>query len=457
MLLYYVHLISSSEIVLRLPSILAGGLFCWGVYKWLKLISGETAAVVGLALAAFTPSVVLLGAEVRQYSMLLFFMVAGLYFLERGLLTWSARALLVSALFEVLAVLTHYSALLFVVVTGLYGFSRVVELRKTPVLMASWIAGQAIIGATVVGLYFSHIRQLAAAGAPQAIASTYLESTLFDSSKANFVTFGARATFRLFHYLFSQPVVAAVVLLLFAVGLAILWRQPSKVGAAQPRRLMLFLLAGPLVNYAAALARAYPYGGTRHSVWLFVFVLAGASIGLSGLKIRSDTKAVIAAVLMLVCYLAPHPLGAFIRFSNQRRSLMNAAVRNLQQTAQPGSVFLLDNQSNYAFRYYFCRDKVIDFQIPAPGFVDFSCGAYRGTVPTANSWMFTPDTLSPAVEHARTAFGVPPGQKIWFYQSGWAVDTEPGLRAAMRRMGCSDPRQFGANIVVCQLGPGESF
>jgi hypothetical protein len=323
--------------------------------------------------------------------------------------------------------------------------------------MASWFAGQAAIAGAVVGLYFSHIRQLARAGAPQAIASTYLESTLFDSSKANFVTFGARATFRLFHYLFSQPVVAAVAFLLFAVGLVFLWREPSKVGTAQPRRLMLFLLAGPLVNYAAALARAYPYGGTRHSVWLFVFVLAGTSLGLSGLKVRSDAKVVSAVLLMLVCYLAPHPLGAFIRFSNQRRSLMNAAVRNLQQAAPPGSVFLLDNQSNYAFRYYFCRDKVIDFQIPAPGFVDFSCGAYRATVPTANSWMFTPTTLNPAVEHARTAFGVPPGQKIWFFQSGWAVDTEPALRAAMRRMGCSDPTQFGANIVVCQLAPGESF
>src|SRR5207302_9633110 len=124
-----------------------------------------------------------------------------------------------------------------------------------------------------------------------------------------------------------------------------------------------------------------------HCILLSLFVIAGAAFGLAGLRLPRGTKTDVAAFLMTFCYLVPHPLGAFIRPSNQRTALMKAAVHYIDSTVPPGSVFLLDNQSNFAFRYYFCRDTVIDFNIPAPDFVDFHCGAYGVTAPTADSWM----------------------------------------------------------------------
>src|SRR5207302_1332355 len=67
-LLYYLRQLSDSVIVLRLPSVIAGGLFCWAVFRWLGLIGGRSVALIGLILAALSPSLVSLGAEIRQYS-----------------------------------------------------------------------------------------------------------------------------------------------------------------------------------------------------------------------------------------------------------------------------------------------------------------------------------------------------------------------------------------------------
>jgi 4-amino-4-deoxy-L-arabinose transferase-like glycosyltransferase len=453
-LLYCVRRVGNSELILRFPSVVAGGLFAWFMYKWLDIIAGRKAALVALALASLSPTLVSLGAEVRQYSVLLMLVAAGLYYLERAIQECSPGMMVMFLACECLAVLTHYSALIFVAAAGMYAATRLIRVISMRRVAAVWFVGQAALLGIISFLYLSHLRNLAGTNSPQAIAATYLGGEMFDPARSNFISFGARATFRLFHYLVNQPIVCACLLILYGAGLVLTSRK--KTGErVTPSPHQLLLVAVPLVlNLGLALARVYPFGGIRQCVVLSVFIIAGVSVGAAGLATRLPMAVLAVVLLMFLSYVIPRPLGPYIRPENQRRALMTTAVGYIHAVAPPGSVFLLDHQSNFLFRYYFCRDKAIDFNVPAPNFIDFDCGRYRVSAPTADSWMYKPADFGPALRHADAHYQVPPGTKVWFFESGWAVDVEPALRAKMSDLGCPTPRQFGANIVICEFVSG---
>src|SRR5580700_7372199 len=84
LLLYYWRALGTSELWLRLPSVLAGAVFCWMFYKWLSQAAGSLSGLIGLLLVALLPPLVQIGAELRQYSLLLAFLASALYFLDRA-------------------------------------------------------------------------------------------------------------------------------------------------------------------------------------------------------------------------------------------------------------------------------------------------------------------------------------------------------------------------------------
>src|SRR5579864_8877597 len=73
LVLYYWRWLGQSELMLRMPSVLAGTACCWLTYLWLRQIVDRSAAFIGLLLLTLSPTMIGLSAEVRQYSLLLFF------------------------------------------------------------------------------------------------------------------------------------------------------------------------------------------------------------------------------------------------------------------------------------------------------------------------------------------------------------------------------------------------
>ena len=120
LVLYYWRSLGHSELMLRLPSVLAGTAACWFAYQWLKLVTDRSAAFLGLLLFAFAPSLVGLSAEVRQYALLLFFTSACLYLSERALQHNSALCMILFSLSLYGALLSHYSSLIFAFTLGIY-------------------------------------------------------------------------------------------------------------------------------------------------------------------------------------------------------------------------------------------------------------------------------------------------------------------------------------------------
>ena len=112
-LLYFWRALGTSELWLRLPSVLAGAVFCWMFYKWLTKAAGSLTGLIGLLFVAFLPPIIQVAAELRQYSLMLAFLVSALYFLDEAFTKNSTSRM---AAFTLCLYLAHAVSLLGVLV-----------------------------------------------------------------------------------------------------------------------------------------------------------------------------------------------------------------------------------------------------------------------------------------------------------------------------------------------------
>src|SRR5713101_4586426 len=150
--LYYWRMLGHAEWILRLPSVLAGTAFCWITFLWLNKVASRSAALTGLALLLFSPSLIHLSAEVRSYALKLCFSSTALYFLERAFSEKSANMMLLSLAAFYLALLTHYSALIFALSIGIYALIRLYRGTRASVVI-TWIIGEVVALALCIFLY----------------------------------------------------------------------------------------------------------------------------------------------------------------------------------------------------------------------------------------------------------------------------------------------------------------
>ena len=452
--LHYWGSLGHSEWFLRLPCVLAGTAFCWIGYRWLQLVADEDTARIALALLSFLPPMVLLSAELRQYAFLLFFMSLSIYLFDRGLEESSALKVAGSALCLYLALLTHYSAFMFAAAFGSYGFMRFFAKRVPHNLIAVWMMGQMGALGLAVFLVRTHVSHLDARGVVQRLTAGWFHVSTFHPGEEGAFWFALKANLRLFHYLCWSGAAGALALLLFVEGIVLLLKPGQQLEDSNKpthRQLGILLLLPFLINLAAAFAGKYPYGGTRHNSFLAIFAVAGISVTLSRWK-RSlpRTVTVAIAVALAIVNLFPSPSGASIRPEFQTRRLMNEAMGFLGGLP-PGSTILTDQQGALLLSYYFCPDKVVQID-PAPQPLHkFSCGSNYVISPFPRWFVFDSQTLPAALREVRQMETSGSKEKLWFFQGGWLVDNEPDVRLELAHYGCPSPRNFGGNILVCEL------
>ena len=142
LLLYFWRALDTSELWLRLPSVLAGAVFCWMFYKWLSKAAGTLTGFIGLLFVALLPPIVLIAAEVRQYALLLAFLISALYFLDEAFAEDSPSRMAAFSLCLYVAMLFHYSAFLFAAALGIYALFGIFTERPPSRLVATWAVGQ---------------------------------------------------------------------------------------------------------------------------------------------------------------------------------------------------------------------------------------------------------------------------------------------------------------------------
>ena len=256
LVLYYWRLLGQSEWMLRLPSVLAGTACCGIIYRWLKLVTDRSTAFVGLLLFAFSPALIELSAEVRQYALLLLFMAACLYFSERAVRENSSFLMVLFSVSLCGALLSHYSSLIFAFTLGVYMLVRLYPYRERLRLVAVWGGGQIVALALTLYYLFTHVAELRRRGMAQGIAETWLKKSIFHAGENHVLVFVAAQTLRVFTYLLSHGVGGALALLAFLVGIISLLKRRKLTGDERPsaRELALSLGLPFLVNCGAALA-----------------------------------------------------------------------------------------------------------------------------------------------------------------------------------------------------------
>jgi hypothetical protein len=450
-LLYWWHRLGDSELILRIPSVVAGTMFCFMTFLWVEKVSNRVAALFTLTLLLFLPSQISISAEIRQYSFLLLFSGCSLYFLECALAHNSVRMLLFSFLTAYLALLTHYSSLIFVLTTGIYALLRLPTKRAR--LIATWVTGQLGVLALTAFLVTSHISVLRKSGLPQQIANTWLSNSIFHPGQNRVGTFALKATVRLFRYFFSHGTIGVLGLLLFLGAIALLFfsRETAKdVHKPSSRQLAILLVLPFVINLAAGLAGLYPYGGTRHSSLLAGFAMTGISIAVAGLKIsRAWLKPLILAVVLATCNLFPFRTPPYISPRYQRRELMVEALNYLRQAA-PASVLVTDYEGGLLLSYYLCFNKVVDLGPISREFMRSRCGDYQVLTPPPTFFIFDPKTLPEAMGNFQARYDLPPDMPVWLFQAGWINYRENLCREFGGKVG----QNFGKNILLCQINAG---
>lgn len=465
LLIHYWSKISSDELFLRIPSVLAGTLAGLLLYLWLKRVADACTALIALALFLFSPALIYLSFEVRQYALLLMFIAAALYFLDRALMENSTAAMVAYLVVLYLALLTHYSALIFAFCVGLYGLWRLFSAKPRKWVAAIWAAGQ--MGAVVLAafLWKSHIILIRRVGMVQHVAESYLRGSLYQPGEENPAVFVVRANIRLFKFLFSQGAVGIVGLTLFAVGIALLLRHdttsldgpsgPLRLDKKPaPRQLGMLFLAPFVVNCIAALVDRYPYGGSRHNSYLALFAFPPIAFAIAKWPMkRKWVKPAVILAALATCNFTVSPAGAYIKAKDQRRDLMRAAVDNVHRSVPPGSILLADYESALLLGNYVCRKNVVQTAPPYQLFLISDCAGYKSVTLLPPLWVFRADTFAQQMTQLHTTLTAESlqGPEIWLFQAGYIVDREPQFRTLLSQYGCSQPQEFGANIIVCRL------
>jgi hypothetical protein len=465
-LLHYWSMISSTEFFLRIPSVIMGTAAGWSLYAWLRRVTDSCTALIALSLLLFSPALIYLSFEVRQYALVMAFMTATLYFLDRAVMENSLALMLMSTLCLYLALATHYCALIFAFCIGSYALLRLISMRPRIMVSMVWALGQA--GGVAIAAFFwrTHILLIRKIGMVQHVAESYLRGSLFQQGQESAVGFVLKSNIRVFRFLFSQGAIAIVgMALFFLAGVLLLTRGAGEHGlpniacakrAPSPKQLGLLFLLPFAINCAAALAGAYPYGASRHNSYLAIFAMPAIATLLARWKLPSGwMKPAAIAAALAICHFAVRPAGAYIAAKHQKKELMHDAADWVRSTVPAHSIILADYESGLLAGYYICHRNVVQTIPPYQLFYPTQCSDYESVTLMPPLWVFRASTFPEQMRELRQTLVQihPPAedQQIWLFQAGYIVDKEPEFRALLEQYGCLKPHEFGANIFVCRI------
>ena len=458
LLIFLLHLwryLGTSEVILRLPSVLAGTVFCWVFFKWLENLFGREVGVVGVIFAAFLPPLIALSTEVRQYSLLLMFVVCSMYFLERALAEDSAQEMLLSSICLWLALLCQYSAVLVAGSLGIYALIRMLRQRPGITVVGTWFSGQIVAVAICLVLYRTYISAFGSR-AMHSWMDVYLHNSYFDGSRHNALLFVVARTASVFQYIFGQNAVGDVMFLIFLAGIVSVLKSGRQSNSTPVSRAdIATLLVLPFaINCALSLVDLYPYGGTRHCVFLTIFAIAGISCAICTFTRRQLWRGVAAvAVIIVVCHVSPSRRLPYMAPADQQKKHMNQALDFLREHVGANELLFVDNQTSLLLAHYLCQQRPFFINEWAKGFNTLQCGGQHIVGTDGRVFTFTAANFFSTWNEMLNAYALTPGDSVWIVQMGWRWEDPLASELKERYSDFRDVQihSFGHNIYIFQF------
>jgi len=447
--------LGTSELFLRLPSVIAGTIFCWIFFRWLTRILGPAVGWVGFVLVSLLPVFVELSSEIRQYPLLLCFMMAAAYILESAFAEDSVGKMAGFFFFLYLAMLTHFSAILFAGAVGVYSLWRIVSDRPSRQVIATWFAGQAGALGLLAWLYVVQISRLKGGASAQHM-QVLLANSYFHRGHDHLLGFMFARTFGVLQYTFGQLAVGDIAGILFVAGLVLLWRRKDSELRPSARQVGLLLMLPFAINAVTAIVDLYPYGGTRHSAFLVPFAIAGVSLTIIKLARQGVVAVSLAILLVIVCQAFGSPHRPYIRREDQRRNNMTQAMNAIRQNVSAEDVIFVDFQTSFLLRFYLCPE-IGPADSPASEFRTYSCGGYRAISTNSETNVLTANLFLRRWKEMEDVYGLKTGQTVWVFQAGWDIDLARDLQEKVSEFHDLKTQSFGRNITLFRLtvGSGE--
>jgi len=456
LMLHFWRVLGTSNLMLRLPSVLAGTTFCWISYRWLGLVAGRAAAWAGLILATFLWPMISTSAEVRQNPLLLVFAVGAVYLLERALAENSVGKMLASAACLYLAMLSHYSAFFVAGALGIYAITRMWAQRPRRALLLSWVAGQTGGVALAGFLYKTHLGRLGSLLDQSLLPPQYLFSSYFHSGKDHIVPFLYRGTFGVFRFIFGQTQIGQLAAILFFAGLVILLFAGKPAARARNRALAILLVLPFASNWIAAAAGLYPYGRMRQCMFLAIFALAGVSICVARiLKERPSLATAVALGIVILCQaLGTRQDRDALPLADQRHEHMDQAMQFIRSHVSVEDVIFTDKATSFQLTHYLCLQQPVVLQRFAAQMETFRCDGLRIVLTGPAAGALTADTLAAGWQN--TAKGLHAAGQVWVVQGGWASRLGESLRDTDAEFSSITPHAFGRYFEIFEMPPRHS-
>jgi hypothetical protein len=206
--------------------------------------------------------------------------------------------------------------------------------------------------------------------------------------------------------------------------------------------------------WAAAIARIYPYVGSRHTALLVPFIIASAAFTFSAVCRRRLWAGLLAASLLAgISSYYGNPSEPGITKANQSRKLMTDAVAYMHQTASAGDFILADQESSLPLAYYYCGPEAANLlNWSGDNFDQFHCQGHP--IVTLNFWHLRAEGLAGSFEKMVRNYGLKPDARVWVFQAGWKGYLLARLPEQVAGLRCVAPKTFGENITIVPLMVG---
>jgi hypothetical protein len=416
-----------SQVIVRLPSLLAGTAALWLTFAWIRRTLGEIPALTGLLFIAVSRASIAASFEVRQYAMLLFFICGALYATERALTERSTGWTVVQGLCLLGATLTHFSAPVAIVCIDLYFLCRCLYARISWRIPLAFAVLQLMVGVTFGLLYVQQSPQF------HAFDLSYLDR-FYPGPAETLLRFAKRALVDTFGYLVNRRE-AYISMLVFLAGMVALLS-----GRTKAPRLMALLIVSPFaLGLLAACIHKLPFAGSRHQTYLLPFVAAGFAAAIALVPRRLGP-----VLLLLAAAIAPVWV-VHIPLDNDARKMsignMTAAINYINQNVPRSAPLFVDEKTRWILGYYLGRN---DATLDSPLLLKDHARIGDRRIISPRIWVFSQDAIAQS-NKAALAADLPPGDPIWIVSIAWL---EPPLTERIHSGTILSKRSFGSISVI---------